>query len=148
MKEFFKILFSFDLKNIFHTPTKNPFLQFFRYGFVGAVATVFDWCVFYVLTKLGLFYMLSGVIAFVTGLSVNFLLSKRFVFSAEKTDFSSKTEFITYAVIGILGLLITEAIMYVMITKLKLYFMIPKIIATGVVFVWNFVARKAVLYRG
>lgn len=148
MKEFLRILFSFDLQNIFHTPTKNAFLQFFRYGFVGGIATVFDWVVFYVATKLGLFYMISGVLAFVTGLSVNFLLSKKFVFSGEKTYFKSSSEFAVYAVIGIIGLFMTEAIMYTLTEKLNLYFMIPKIIATGVVFVWNFVARKIVLYRG
>ncbi len=148
MKEFFSILFSFDFKRIFYMPTSNTLLQFFRYAFVGGWATVFDWGVFYVLTRwLAVHYLISGVAAFVTGLAVNFLLSKKFVFSAEKNKHSSSTEFVVYAIIGVIGLLMTEIIMYIMNNKLKLYFMIPKIIATAVVFVWNFAARKVVLYR-
>lgn len=147
MKEFFSILLSFNIKRIFIEPTKNVLLQFFRYAFVGGVATVADWAVFYILTDpLNVHYLISGVAAFVAGLSVNFLLSKKFVFSIEKNKHSSSTEFAVYAVIGVIGLLITEIIMYVMNTKLQIYFMIPKIIATAVVFVWNFAARKIVLY--
>ncbi|MBQ7876718.1 MAG: GtrA family protein [Clostridia bacterium] len=148
MKEFFSILFSFNLIKIFCEPTENGLLQFFRYGFVGAWATVADWGVLFFLTEgAGVHYLISGVVAFVMGLTVNFLLSKKFVFSGEKTQHSSSTEFLVYAIIGIIGLVLTEIIMFVLTDVLNWYFMIPKIIATAVVFVWNFVARKMVLYR-
>ena len=148
MKEFFSILFSCDFKRIFHTPTQNALLQFFRYAFVGGWATVMDWGVLFILTEwMKLHYLLSGIIAFFVGLTVNFLLSKKFVFSGEKQEHSTSKEFIVYAVIGAAGLVMTEIIMYILTDKLKFYFMIPKVIATAVVFVWNFAARKVVLYR-
>ncbi len=148
MKEFFSILFSFDFEKIFYKPTSNALLQFFRYAFVGGAATVADWAVFYILTKaLGVHYLISGVAAFVLGLTVNFLLSKIFVFSAEENKHSAGTEFAVYAVIGVAGLLMTEGIMYVLAEKLALDVMLTKITATAVVFVWNFVARKVALYR-
>lgn len=148
MKEFFEILFSFNMKKIFYTPTKNSLLQFFRYAFVGGVAAFADLGVLYVLTEVFMIYhLISGVVGFVAGLSVNFLLSKIFVFSGEKNKHSASTEFIVYAIIGVIGLLLTELIMYAMTDIAGLYFMISKIVATGVVFVWNFVARKITLYR-
>ncbi|MBR5536103.1 MAG: GtrA family protein [Clostridia bacterium] len=148
MKEFFEIIFSFDFKRIFCQPTKNSLLQFFRYAFVGGWATVADWGILYILTELAnVHYLISGVASFVTGLAVNFILSKKFVFSAEENTHSSSTEFIVYAIIGIIGLIMTEAIMYILTDKLGIYFMIPKIVATAVVFAWNFLARKIVLYR-
>lgn len=148
MKEFFDIIFSFDFKRIFVNPTENALLQFFRYAFVGAWATLADWGVLFLLTEgAKVHYLVSAVVAFVMGLTVNFLLSKKFVFSGEKKAHSSSTEFLVYAIIGVIGLLLTEGIMFVLTDILKLYFMIPKIIATAVVFVWNFVARKLVLYR-
>lgn len=148
MKEFFEIIFTFNLKKIFCEPTKNGMLQFFRYAFVGLWATLADWGVLFVLTEpLRVYHLVSAVFAFVVGLAVNFLLSKKFVFSGEEKQHSSSTEFAVYAIIGIIGLGMTEFIMYVMTDKLNFYFMISKIIATGVVFVWNFAARKIVLYR-
>lgn len=147
MKEFFEILYSFDINRIFREPTENTLLQFFRYVFVGGAATVVDWAVYFAVTTMGLYFMISGVLAFVSGLSVNFYLSKRFVFSGEGSAHSKIAEFMTYAVIGLMGLCLTEIIIFVFTEKLHLYFMIPKIIATMVVFVWNFMARKLALYR-
>ena len=81
MKEFFSILFSFNLKKIFYEPTQNSVLQFFRYGFVGAVATVADWGILYVLSDfLKIPYVISCVPAFLAGLAVNYLLSKKLFF--------------------------------------------------------------------
>lgn len=44
MKEFFELLKKGKLRAIFLDPTDNSFLQFFRYLFVGGIATVVDWC--------------------------------------------------------------------------------------------------------
>lgn len=148
MREFFEIVFSFDLKRIFYSPTQNVILQFARYAFVGALATFADWASLYILTEaVKIHYLISAVIAFIAGLTINFVLSKKFVFSGEKKQHSSSTEFAVYAIIGVIGLAMTEGIMYLLVNKLKFYFMIPKIIATAVVFVWNFAARKLALYR-
>ncbi len=148
MKEFLKIIFSFDLKKIFYTPTQNNLLQFFRYGFVGGIATLADWGVLFVLTEWVFHhYLISSILAFVAGLGVNFVLSKKFVFSSEKNKHSPSTEFAVYGIIGAIGLLMTVGIMSVLTEKLKWYYMISKIISTVIVFVWNFAARKIVLYR-
>lgn len=148
MREFFEIVFSFDMKRIFYSPTQNVILQFARYAFVGALATFADWASMYIFAEWGkIHYLISTVMAFVIGLAINFILSKKFVFSAEKKQYSSSTEFAVYAIIGLIGLAMTEGIMYLLVDTFKFYFMIPKIIATAVVFVWNFAARKLALYR-
>lgn len=148
MKEFIEIILSFDIKRIFYAPTQNSLVQFFRYGFVGGIATVADWGALYILKEfMNVHYMVSAVVAFIVGLTVNFLLSKKFVFSGEKNNNSSSTEFVVYAIIGVIGLIMTEIIMWFLHGVLGWYFMIPKVIATAVVFVWNFAARKIFLYR-
>lgn len=148
MKEFFKVIFSFDLKKIFYEPTENLLLQFFRYGFVGGIATICDWGVLFALTEwIHLYYLVSSVGAFIAGLSVNFALSKKFVFANEKNKHSLSTEFAVYGIIGVIGLFLTMGIMFILTEKLSIHYMISKIISTVIVFVWNFVGRKIVLYR-
>lgn len=148
MKEFFSILFSFDFKKIFCTPTDNGLLQFFRYAFVGGWATIADWGVFALFNEVvRLYYLISAPIAFLMGLTVNYLLSKKFVFSKENSDHSTSTEFIVYGIIGIIGLLMTMVIMWVLTEFAGFLPMISKIIATAIVLVWNFLARKFVLYK-
>ncbi len=147
IKEFLSILLTFNMGKIFREPTKNSLLQFFRYGFVGAIATVADWGVLYILEALGMDALLAAVFGFVIGLTVNFVLSKKFVFSAETAKTKASAEFIVYGVIGVVGLGITEAIMYLLTKKIGIYFMVSKAIATVVVFIWNFMARKLILYK-
>lgn len=148
MKEFFCILFSFDFKKIFCLPTDNVFLQFFRYAFVGGWATVADWGVFALFNNvLKIHYLVSAPFAFLMGLTVNYLLSKKFVFSAATEKKSATAEFTVYAIIGLIGLGLTMAIMSLLTEAVGLVPMVSKIIATAVVLVWNFVARKVVLYR-
>lgn len=148
MKEFFALLKDFDLKGIFLTPTKNGFLQFFRYLFVGGIATVVDWGVLMGLTELlQLHHLVSAIFAFVAGLGTNFLLSKLLVFSASEAKTNSLLEFLGYALIGLVGLGMTELILFLFTDGLSLHYMLSKAIATAVVLVWNYLARKLLLYK-
>ena len=52
-----------------------------------------------------------------------------------------------YGIIGMIGHLITEGLMYLFTDVFGLYFLISKIIAAAIVLVWNFAARKVVLYN-
>lgn len=148
MKELFGMIRRFDLRGLFITPTKNGALQFFRYVFVGGIATVADWGILYLLTSVaGIHHLVSAVIAFLAGLAVNFVLSKLFVFRADEARTGVSGEFIGYGLIGAAGLGITEVIMFVMTDRMAVHYMVSKMTATAVVLVWNYLARKKILYR-
>ena len=56
-------------------------------------------------------------------------------------------EFIIYGLIGLLGLLITEVLLWFFIEKLFMDKVVSKLVASVIVLMWNFVARKVILYR-
>lgn len=148
MGEFWELLKRFDLKGIFITPTKNGFLQFFRYIFVGGIATVVDWSILFLLTDfVHIYHLVSAVISFVAGLITNFILSQLLVFKANEAKLNALMEFIGYALIGVIGLGITELIMLLFTNFGGVHYMISKIIATIVVLAWNYIARKKALYK-
>lgn len=149
MKEFFTLLKKFDLKGIFITPTKNGFLQFFRYLFVGGIAAVADFGVLFLLTDfVHIHHLVSAIFAFVAGLITNFILSKLLVFKKNEARVNSFFEFVSYAIIGVIGLGLTELIIFLFTDHFKLiHYMLSKIIATIVVFVWNYLARKLFIYK-
>jgi len=132
-----------NVKKLFE-PTDNTFIQFIRYIFVGGISFLAD---AFALWTVSLFahYLIAAAIAFVFGLIVNFVLSKLFVFTDNKTN--KFVEFMTYAVIGVVGLLLTELLMYLLTDKLHIFFMLSKVITAAIVLVWNFAARKIILYR-
>ena len=145
MRECFDLLRRFDLRGIFLSPTQNGFLQFFRYAFVGGIAALVDWGTLFLLTDgLHLHYLVSAILAFAAGLAVNFLLSKRFVFRAQTARMHPAAEFAAYALIGVIGLGLTELILWLLAPVM--HYMLAKLIATAVVLVWNYAARK-LLYQ-
>ena len=147
MKEFFDLLKRFDLKGLFLTPTKNGYLQFFRYLFVGGIATVVDWGVLLALTELvGIHEMISAAFGFVAGLATNYLLSKLLVFRANEANARGVLEFLGYALIGLMGLGITELLLWIG-AGFSLHYMVLKAIATVVVLAWNYLARRFWLYK-
>lgn len=146
MKELLQYIFKLDLKNLFVNDTENTLIQLFRYCFVGGFAFLADWLSMILFTKIGLHYLISAIIGFIVGLIVNFLLSKLFVFKKDNAAIGKKGEFIAYAVIGVVGLGITELLMYFFTEIILLHYAISKIIAAVIVLFWNFIARKKILY--
>lgn len=146
MKEFFKAILDFNLNRLFREKTINIFIQFFRYIFVGGFAFLADAFTLWLCEK-WMNYMIAAAIAFVVGLAVNYALSIWFVFSESSKVKNKVKEFVVYGIIGLIGLLITEGIMYLFTDVFGLYFLISKIIAAAIVLVWNFAARKVVLYK-
>jgi len=125
--------------------TENSIIQFLRYIFVGGVAAFVNIGGLFVLSKLfHIHYLLANMISFTCGLITNYYLSKWLVFSTNNT-MNKMIEFLSYAIIGIIGLGFDTLFMWIFTEKIAMYFMISKIISTGIVFIWNFVARK-ILY--
>lgn len=148
MKEFFELLKKFDLKGIFISPTKNGFLQFLRYLFVGGIATVVDWGILFLLTDFfNVYHLVSAIIAFIAGLITNFFLSKLLVFKVNEARVNPVMEFISYAIIGVIGLGITELIMFLFTDCWNIHYLISKVIATVIVLAWNYIARKLIVYK-
>lgn len=135
------------IQKLFTSKTENTFIQLFRYFFVGGFAFVVDYGTLFVLTEFcGVNYLISAAIAFILGLIVNYLISIIWVFG-QRTVENRWIEFAIFSGIGLIGLVLNEAIMYLGSDVLGLYFMLSKLCSTGIVFFWNFFARKIILYK-
>jgi len=131
---------------IFIKDTDNTLLQLFRYFWVGGVAAVVNIGMLFVFTEVCHFnYLISNILSFTLGLIVNYILSKKFVFS-DDVKLSPVKEFIIYAIIGVIGLGLDTLFLWIFTEKIGIYYMISKIISTALVFIWNFGARK-LLYK-
>ena len=71
LKKFFELLKKGDLKGLLLEPTEDGFLQFFRYIFVGGASFVADYVLLHIITELGVYYLVSGIISFIAGLCEN-----------------------------------------------------------------------------
>lgn len=134
------------IHQLFVAPTNNWLLQLFRYGFVGGVAFVVDYGSLFLLTHYaGVPYLWSAAIAFILGLVTNYLLSISWVFRRNE-NLRPWVEFLFFAIIGVIGLVLNELIMYAGTDLLHMHYMVSKLISTAIVFFWNFFARKFLVF--
>ena len=147
LKNFFELLKKGNIKGLLLEPTEDSFLQFFRYIFVGGASFVTDYVLLYIITEIGVNYLVSGVISFIAGLCVNYALTKLLVFSKKTTGAEKAKEFSVFAIIAVLGLFLTELLMWLFTEKLSWYYMISKAIAAIIVLFWNFFMKKILLYK-
>lgn len=136
-----------DYTKLFIEPTNNTTVQAFRYLFVGGAAFLADWGILYLLVLYGLHYLAAAAFAFIVGLLVNFFISKKFIFTQDPEKMGRFSEFLSYGVIGLAGLLLTEIFMYLITDVGGLHFMLSKIIVAAIVLMWNFIARKKFIYN-
>ena len=147
LKEFFELLKKGDIKAILINPTEDPFLQFFRYIFVGGASFIVDWSLLQIIEAFGVYHLIAGIFSFVAGLCVNFALSKLLVFSKKSDKKQAAKEFTVFGIIAVFGLIITEGLMWIFVDKMNIHIAIAKIIAAGIVLFWNFFMKKLLLYR-
>ena len=152
---------------------KQLFWEICRFLLVGGTATVVDYCVFWLFDALvfplvfaeweTLSLVLSTALGFCVGLTVNWILSVRFVFRAVQDEEASRSKksFALFALIGVIGLAITELGVLLLVWLFpaielfgSLTFLgtawekwIAKAIMTVTVLAWNYLGRKFFVFR-
>jgi putative flippase GtrA len=127
--------------------TDNTLIQLFRYTFVGGIAFIFDFSTLYLLTEFfQVYYLISAAIAFLLGLTINYVLSIFWVFKTRVIK-SKWLEFGIFALIGIIGLGLNELIIWTFTEYVGFHYMASKIVSTVIIYLWNFFTRKYILYN-
>ena len=127
--------------------------QCISYFFVGGVAAVVEWIMFFLFANvLQIHYFVSTVLAFIFSTSANWILGRITTFkdNVSYKDKKAKEAVLVFAVSAI-GLLFNLVLMYLFVTVMGFDSpagnTLSKIAATGIVFIWNFLIRKLVIYK-
>ena len=131
-------------------PRSSLMGQFVRYLVTGGFAFVVDFLLYaFCLYELSWHYLVANLVGLVAGLVINYVMSVAWVFSECKRVLEDRktVEFGVFAIVGIIGVGINELLMLLMVGMLDANEMKSKIVAAILVLVWNFGARKMVLFR-
>jgi putative flippase GtrA len=132
-----------DLRPVLAARSKAS--EFARYFGCSAAALAADFGLFTLGLRLGWGYPVAALLGFTAGLWIAYSLSVRLVFRARAVA-DARLEFMLFALIGILGLLLTEALLWLFISRLGVPPLLAKLCTAGAVFITNFALRKGILF--
>ncbi len=90
-------------------------------------------------------YVAAASASFLVGLFVIYELSVRLVFKYRRLE-DPRIEFATFACIGMVGVVINAAVIFFGVTFLGLHYLLAKCGAAGFTSIWNFAARRQLLF--
>ena len=125
---------------------RNYGQQLVRYVIAGGVAFCVDFCLLWLLhhhAQMPL--LLSQAVSFSAGVVVTYLFSIRWVFDYRSVA-NRTTEFLIFALINLIGLGLTTLLMWLFTESCGIYYLYSKVITTVLVTLWNFFAKRFLLF--
>ena len=120
--------------------------QAFKYAVVGGIATVVDMGLLYILTEfVSVFYLLSATISFLIAAVVNYSINKAWTFKNKSAKVAK--QFGVFFFFAVIGAGLNLFFLYVFTEYFHLWYMYSKLIATFIVFIWNFFGNKYFTFR-
>jgi len=114
---------------------------FIKYAIVGTTGTLIDLGSLYIFVEyFGLSVLISAIFSFLLAVVNNFTWNKIWTF--ENKSKNLRKLFIKFLMVSLVGLILTISMMAIFVNILKIWYMFAKILTSGVVLVWNFLANK------
>jgi putative flippase GtrA len=128
------------------TRSRAAHVQLAKSMAVSLVAFAVDFGLLALLTEAaGVHYLVSAGVSFAAGTTVSYALSVLWVFPDRR--FSSRgLEYGLFLAVGLVGLGLNEALLWVFTEPLAIFYLASKVIAAAIIFFWNFWARKLLLF--
>jgi putative flippase GtrA len=117
-----------------------------RYTGVNLVTVTLDYAVFLSLTRLYDIPVVASIIAYAIALTLNYDLSKRFVFGADGSHKSEKRLFTEFLITGLLGLVLTAVATAIGIHTFGFSPVLAKTIAVLICFVVLYMIRSRLVF--
>ncbi|MFT5207974.1 MAG: dolichyl-phosphate beta-glucosyltransferase [Candidatus Omnitrophota bacterium] len=119
----------------------HKFLPFIKYCVVGVSGTMIDVGSLYVLVEYLNVHLIAAItIAFVLSVINNFTWNKLWTFRNQSSNY--KKLFIKFCIVACGGLILTNISMCILVTVAKIWYIYAKLITSGFVLTWNFLANK------
>ena len=118
-----------------------------RYYFVGGFSAVVDIGFFFLFTSImNIGWFKSAMSSFILATAVNYILSIRFVFKSG-LRFQKHHEVLLVFFVSGTGLVLNQLILWLLIEGLGVYPLASKVIASALLFFWNYGLRKTVIFQ-
>lgn len=117
-----------------------------KFAFIGGLATLLDWTIFYLLAiRAEVFYLVALIISFSTSAFFNFYLNKRFTFKNKSKKVIAQLS--VFLVIASASLFLSILIMIIFVEYWQINKIVSRIITTSLVFFINYFVHKSLTFN-
>lgn len=125
---------------------KAMFRETLGYAIASGCALVVDMAILWALVRfLSWNYLAAATTSFLAGAVVAYEISIRLAFRQHRLK-DRRAELATFVAIGMVGLVVNAAVMYVAVKYFGLHYLIAKCVAAAFTFMCNFIARRQILF--
>ena len=118
-----------------------------KYFLVGASSASLDFMFFFILASLAkIHWSIAATLSFAIATALNYYLCIKYVF-IQSSRFKKYQEVILIYLVSGIGLTLNLLCLYLLIELLNYHVLISKVIATGSVFLWNFIIRNNFVFK-
>lgn len=120
--------------------------QFVKFSIVGVSNTVVDFGTYVALTRLGKVHFIgANVVAFLLAATWSYIWNRKWTFRS--ADARIRQQYVKFLIVAGVGLGLTTGILYALVTYVGMMDIPAKVIAIGVVLIWNFLINRLWTFR-
>ena len=130
---------------IFIQSKYSQFREIILYGIIGSLSASIDFLIYFLLTNnIGLNYLFANTLSVSIGISVSFILNRKYNFKV--TDYIFKRLIIFFS-IGLSGLAVSSLLLYIFIGIFDIQVLISKLLSIAFVVMLQFLLNKFVTFK-
>ena len=134
------------LKEVFINKTENSGIHLIRGIGSSGIAFIVDFLILILLVEIFHIHYIAGAIAgFIAGTTLLYFISVSWIFISRRVD-NRLLEYILFIFLGIIGGILNILLLWIFTEKAGIYYMISRLMAAGMVFLFNFLSRKIILF--
>lgn len=118
--------------------------EIIKFSLVGSFNTFLDFSIYFSLTRLFPFwrenYLGANFISFIIAATSSYILNKTWTFRDKNKKIH--IQYPKFLLVSTIGLILNETILYLLVSQVKIHDLLAKLIAVGVVMMWNFSLNK------
>lgn len=119
-----------------------------NYVMIGGLAAIVEYASFFIIYNVLPFVVVAQTLSFILGLVVSFTGSRQYTFNSDRAyHHNAKTQIITYLVLALVNLLISNLLIYTLVHGIAIVPLVAKVIVMGCVALWNFIIFNKFVFK-